>query len=205
VLIIACSIGAAPDAEPSDPDALVIATVADNRDAARLAAVLGLLGAFLFAVFIARLHGVLRSQSTRHSWISAMSLIGGTVLIGAAVVDVGLAYAASEFRAGGADLARFFVLWSWTSANVYAPGFAALIAGGTGSRAPGGVFPRWFPAFSWVLLAITGFMLLVAQAPGLGAGPGVLWIGAASVILTLRSGGDGAPPGCPQTSGKDAK
>ena len=139
---------------------------------------LGLLGAVLFGIFVARLYGALRLHTVSRSWVPVMSLIGGILVISAAVTEIGLAYAVSEFSfADEGQLARFFVLWSWNSASVYATWFLANDGGWYGSRALWRLFPDWFRPLSWALFGLSVFILVVARAPGLGAAPAVLWLG----------------------------
>ena len=178
---------AAADVNPDDSATVVAAAVRSNRDSAQFAAFLGLLGAVLFGIFVARLYGALRLHTVSGSWVPVMSLIGGILVISAVVTEIGLAYAVSEFSFGDeGQLARFFVLWSWNSASIYAPGFALMMVGGTAVEPSGRLFPDWFRPLSWALFGFSAFMV-VARAPGLGVAPAVLWVGIVSILLTFRT------------------
>ena len=186
-LIVSCSVMAAADVNPDDSATVVATAVSSNRDSAQFAAFLGLLGAVLFGIFVARLYGALRLHTVSHSWVPVMSLIGGILVISAVVTEIGLAYAVSEFSfADEGQLARFFVLWSWNSASIYAPGFALVMVGGTAVEPSGRLFPDWFRPLSWALFGFSAFMV-VARAPGLGVAPAVLWVGIVSILLTFRT------------------
>lgn len=88
-----------------------------------------------------------------------------------------------------------FGLWGWNSANLYAPGLVALLAGGTMVGFAPSAFPTWLRWTSAVLLALSVVIVAVMRAPGLATAPGMLWIVVASVILTVapakRLGGAG--------------
>ena len=143
---------AAADVNPDDSAIVVATAVLAIRDSAQFAASLGLLGAVLFGIFVARLYGALRLHTVSRSWVPVMSLIGGILVINAVVTEIGLAYAVSEFTFGDeGQLARFFVLWSWNSASIYAPGFALMMVGGTAVEPSGRLFPDWFRPLSWAL------------------------------------------------------
>ena len=157
-----------------------------NRDRARLAALLGVVGAVLFAVFIARLYDVLRTQSAFHPWLAGSSLVGGILVSGVALIEDGLAYSASEVTPATGSATRLFILWSWSSASIYAPGFAVLIVGGTAAQRAGSVFPKWFRPLSWTLPGVTALLVLVMRAPGLGAAPGVLWVCVSAILIIFR-------------------
>jgi hypothetical protein len=185
ILVVLCSVVSAADAEPGDPTSTIAAAVIGNRDAARLAGYLGIIGAFLFGVFVARLYGHLRAGARSGAWVPVISLIGGCAVIGAAIIEIGMAFAASEVTLrSDPSAATFFVLWWWNPANLYAPGFAMLLAGGTAAQARG-AFTLWFRWFSLAMLVLLGLLVVVAQAPGLGTGPGIVWVGVASIVLAL--------------------
>lgn len=174
------------EADAVDSSAVAAAALVDNRDSARLGAYVGVLAAFLLIVFVARLHGALRNLAGPGSWFPGVALVGGAVLIGVLLIEVGFAFAASELRSYGQDapVARLFILWSWNSANLFVPGLAALLVGSTLVGFSAKAFPPWF---RWLGVALLLVMLLTAAsgAPGLAVAPGLLWVGLASILLAL--------------------
>ena len=54
-------------------------------------------------------------------------LVGGILLIGWLLVEAGFTFAPTEPETYGSDtqVAKLFTLWSWNSANLLAPSFAA--------------------------------------------------------------------------------
>jgi hypothetical protein len=176
------------DANPDDASSVVAAALIDNRDAARLGAYLGIVAAFLLIVFVARLHGALRNVANPGSWFPGLALVGGAVLVGVILVEVGFTFAATELQSLGEDApaAKLFVLWSWNSANLAAPGFAALLAGSTLVSFTANAFPPWFRWAGAGLLLLT-VIVWAAGTPGLALAPGIVWVGLASVLLTVSA------------------
>jgi hypothetical protein len=183
-LVFLALVDSGADAVDSSP--VAAAALVDNRDSARLGAYLGLLASFLLIIFVSRLYGALRDVAGSRSWFPGVALVGGAVLVGVLLIEVGFTFAASELRSYGQDapVARLFILWSWNSANLFVPGFAALVTGSTLVGFSAKAFPPWF---RWLSAALLLLMLLMAAAgvPGLATAPGLLWVGLASILLTL--------------------
>jgi hypothetical protein len=171
---------------------VVAKALVENRDSARVGAYVALLAAFLFVLFVSRLHSDLRTASAPGSWLPTASLLGGFLLIGWLLVEAGFTFAASEPESYGEDtqVAKLFTLWSWNSANLLAPSFAALLGGSTFVGFSARIFPPWFRWSGVVFLALMLVIVAGLRAPGLAAAPGTLWIILASVVLaTDRSAG----------------
>lgn len=80
--------------------------------------------------FISRLYGVLRSASGSNSWFPTMALVGGILMTGVRLSEIGFIYPASELDSYGEDtqVAKLLILWRWNSANLLAPPFTARLA-----------------------------------------------------------------------------
>ena len=176
-----------PNANPDDPSSVIAKALVDNRDSARLGAFLGLLGAFLLIVFVSRLHGILRNATGPAAWAPTVALIGGILLVATIVVDAGFSFAASELQSYGQEtqVATFFLLWSWSSANLYAPGFAALLTGASLVVFRSNTFPGWYRWISVALLAVIALLVIVFRAAWFVAAPGSLWIVITSILLAV--------------------
>ena len=174
-------------AEPEDSSSVIAAALVENQDSARLAAQLGLLAALLLTVFTSRLHGTLRSAAGPDSWFPTLALVGGVLIVGVLLVEAGLTYAASELESYGSDsqFTRLFIVWSWNSANLYAPGFIALLGGSTLVAFTAKAFPTWLRWTGAVLLTLSVFLVAVLRVPGLATAPGSLWVMLASVTLSI--------------------
>lgn len=143
---------AEPAGDPDDPSALIAKAAVDNRDSARVGAYVALLAAFSFVLFVSRLHSTLRRATGPESWLPTAALVGGILLIVWLLVEAGFTFAASEPESYGGDtqVAKLFTLWSWNSANLLAPAFAAVVGAstfvgfsrGSSHRGFGGQVPR---------------------------------------------------------------
>ena len=186
-LVVAFVSLSTPIANPDDPSSAIAEALVENRDDARLGAYIGFLGAFLLIVFVARLHGALRNATGPGAWAPTVALIGGILLVVTLVVDAGFSYAASELQSYGQEtqVATFFVLWSWNSANLYAPGLAALLTGTSLVVLRTNTFPGWYRWISVALLFIMALIVTVLRAPGLATAPGMLWILITSILLAV--------------------
>ncbi len=185
-----------PNSGPEDPSSQLARALAANRESARLGSYLGLIGVFLLVVFAARLYGALREASVPGSWVPVMSVIGGVLLAGTLLVDIGFAYAASELSSYGEDtqVAKLFILWGWNSANLYAPSFVIIIGSSTAVAFSARAFPYWFRWASVLLLVLMLLIVGVMRAPGLATAPGMLWMILASLVLAIGSRGSVSAP-----------
>lgn len=91
---------------------------------------MGLLAVLVLIAFISRLYGVLRSASGSHSWFPTMALVGGILMTGVRLSEIGFIYPASELDSYGEDtqVAKLLILSRWNSANMLAPPFTARLA-----------------------------------------------------------------------------
>jgi hypothetical protein len=184
-----------PSGSPDDPSSALARALVDNRDSARTGAHIGLIAVFFLIMFMSQLYGTLRDASGPTSWFPTLALVGGILLSGVLLTEVGFAFASSELASYGEDtqIAKLFILWPWNSANLLAPPFAALLAGGTLVAFSADAFPTWFRWAGAVLLTLMLLIAGVLRAPGLATAPGTLWIILASGMLASRPGRKSQP------------
>jgi hypothetical protein len=176
------------DVEPEDSSALVAKAFAANGESVRVGAYLGLIAVFLLVMFFSRLHGALRDASGPNSWLPNMALAGGILMAGVLLIEIGLGFASSELSSYGEEtqVVRFFVLWSWNSANLFAPPFAIALVSTTLVALSARAFPQWYRWASAALLALLLMTSGVLRAPGLALVPGMLWMFLTSLVLALK-------------------
>jgi hypothetical protein len=174
---------------PETPSAAIGRAFAANSEASRASAFIGLIAVFLMIVFFSRLHGALRDVSEPTAWLPLTVLAGGVMLAGVISFEVGLGFAASELNDYGTEtqVLRFFPLWGWNSATLFAPPFALALFGTTLSIWSARAFPAWY---RWACAVLFVLLLLIAgvlRAPGLAIAPGMLWMLLTGLLLTIRS------------------
>ena len=178
---------AAYDIAPETPSAEIARAFVANTESARIHAYIGLIAVFLLLVFFSRLHGALRDAAGPSSWLPTAALAGGVLLAGVVTFDVGLSFAASELTDYGneTEVLRFFPLWGWSSATLWSPPFALALLGTTLVAWSTDVFPQWYRRMSTVLFVL---LLLIAGVglAGLAIAPGMLWMLATALLLTVR-------------------
>jgi hypothetical protein len=178
---------AAYDIAPETPSAEIARAFAANTESTRTHAYIGLIAVLLLLVFFSRLHGALRDAAGPSSWLPTAALAGGVLLAGVLTFDVGLGFAASELTDYGneTEVLRFFPLWGWYSATLWSPPFALALFGTTFVAWSTRAFPPWYRWLSTVLFVL---LLLIAGVglPGLAIAPGILWMFATALLLTLR-------------------
>ena len=178
---------AAYDIPPETPSADIARAFAANTDSTRIHAYIGLIAVFLLLVFFSRLHGALRDAAGSRSWLPTAALAGGVLLAGVLTFDVSLSFAASELTDYGneTEVLRFFPLWGWSSATLWSPPFALALMGTTLVVWSTEAFPQWYRRMSTVLFVL---LLLIAGVglPGLAIAPGMLWMFATGLLLTVR-------------------
>jgi hypothetical protein len=172
---------------PEDSSALVAKAFAANGESVRVGAYLGLIAVFLLVMFFARLYGALRDASGPSSWLPNMALAGGILMAGVLLIEIGLGFASSELSSYGEEtqVVRFFILWSWNSANLFAPPFAIALVSTTLVVLSALAFPQWYRWASVALLVLLLVASGVLRAPGLALVPGMLWLFLTSFVLTL--------------------
>ena len=175
------------DVGPEDSSALMAKAFTANQDSDRLHAYFGLIAVFLLIMFFSRLYGALRDASGPSSWFPTMALAGGVLMAGVLLVEIGLGFASSELASYGEEtqVLKFFVLWGWNSANLFAPPFAMALASTTLVALSAKAFPQWY---RWASVALLLLLLLtsgVMRAPGLAIVPGMLWMFLTSCVLAL--------------------
>ena len=162
---------------------------------------LELLGFVLMAVFVARLVAVLRRAEGPGAWLPGLALAGGLVTLAvklgsAAPVLVG--YAVDDLPA---EQAQLLLRLNDGAFLVSALTTGVLLLGVAGSALRSGVLPRWF---AWLGAALGWVAVLGSVVPPdtLDGGPGVLgfllgllWLGATSLLLALRTDRAGAAAG----------
>ncbi len=175
------------DVEPEDSSALMAKAFAANGESVRLSAYFGLIAVFLLVMFFSRLYGALRDASGLSSWLPTMALAGGVLMAGVLLVEIGLGFASSELSSYGEEtqVVKFFVLWGWNSANLFAPPFAMALASTTLVALSAKAFPQWYRWASAALLVLLLLTSGVLRAPGLAIVPGMLWMFLTSFVLTL--------------------
>lgn len=178
---------AAYDVTPETPSAEIARAFAANTESARTHAYIGLIAVFLLLVFFSRLHGALRDAAGPSSWLPTAALAGGVLLAGVITFHVGLDFAGSELTDYGneTEVLRFFPLWGWYSATLWSPPFALALFGTTFVAWSTEAFPQWYRWMSTVLFIL---LLLIAGVglPGLAIAPGMLWMFATALLLTVR-------------------
>jgi hypothetical protein len=176
------------DIGPEDSSALMAKAFTANQDSERLGAHFGLIAVFLLIMFFSRLYGALRDASGPSSWVPTMALAGGVLMAGVLLVEIGLDFASSELSSYGEEtqVVKFFVLWGWNSANLFAPPFAITLASTTLVSLSAKAFPQWYRWASAALLVLLLLTSGVMRAPGLAIVPGMLWMFLTSFVLTLE-------------------
>lgn len=176
---------------PEDTSRKIAELLAGNAEQARLGGFLGLIAVVLLVVFFSHLFTSLRTAAGTQSAMPVLALAGGILLATVLLLEIGIAYASSEVSAVGPDtaVAKFFVLWDWNSAALFAPPFAIALLGTTVVAWASRVLPDWYRWTSTVLLVLLLLVFCVMQAPGLATLPGAVWILVTSVLL-LASGGE---------------
>lgn len=186
------------DIEPETPSAELARAFAANTEAARTHAYIGLMAVFLLLVFFSRLHGALREAAGPSSWLPTAALAGGVLMAGVLTFDVGLSFAGSELTDYGNEtqVLRFFPLWGWNSATLWSPPFALALFGTTFVAWSTEAFPQWYRRMSTALFVL---LLLIAGVglPGLAIAPGMLWMFATGLLLTVRDMSPAIGPASP--------
>lgn len=182
---------AGPELTPETPSAVIAAAFGADAGRARLTAALGLLAVFLLVVFFSRLDGVLRKGARPGSWFPSLTLVGGVLLAVILLVNAGFGFAASELTSYGEEtqVVRFFLLWSWNVASLFAPAFALALLGTTLGAFTSVRLPGWYRWASAVLLVVLLLSSLVG--PGLAVLPGTLWMFLTAALLVTRTEGAG--------------
>lgn len=185
----------APELTPDSLSATVAQAFAADAGRARVAAMFGLLAVFLVTVFFARLDGALRAAATPGAWTARLPLLGGMLLAVVLLVDAGLGFAASELSDYGTEteVLRFFVLWQWNSASLFAPAVALALLGTTVAAFTTTAFP---PAYRWASLVLLVLLVLATPiGPGLALFPGTFWMFlTAGILVVRRPTAEVAPP-----------
>lgn len=176
------------DVGPEDSSALMAKAFTANQDSDRLHAYFGLIAVFLLIMFFSRLYGALRDASGPSSWLPTMALAGGVLMAGVLLVEIGLGFASSELSSYGEEtqVLKFFVLWGWNSANLFAPPFAIALVSTTLVAFSAKAFPQWYRWTSAALLVLLSLTSGVLRAPGLAIAPGMFWMFLTSFVLALR-------------------
>lgn len=173
---------------PETPSAQIARAFAANAEASRISAFIGLIAVFLLLVFFSRLHGALRDAAGPSAWLPTTALVGGVLMAGVMMFEIGLAFAASELADYGDEtqVLRFFPLWGWNAAALMSPPFALALFGTTFVTWSTQVFPNWYRWASTVLFVLLLLIAGVVRAPGLAIAPGMLWMFATALLLTTR-------------------
>ena len=177
------------DIGPETPTAEVARTFVAETDAARASAYVGLVAVLLLVVFFARLYGALQDASAPSGWLPMVTFAGGLLMAGVLLFDIGLSFAASELRdyGGETEVLRFFPLWRWNSANLFAPPFFLALFGTTFVAWSTRAFPNWYRWASPALLVLLLLSAGVLRAPGLAVFPGTLWMFLTALVLATRA------------------
>ncbi len=111
------------------------------------------------------------------------------LLIGA---SMGLAASELVNFADDPQVAKTYFVWGWNAANMAAPPLIAPVAATTLVAVRHRRFPRWFRVFGavWTVLLL---VLLVANMAGMGAGPAMLWVLVASLVLLFDPASEVVP------------
>jgi hypothetical protein len=173
---------------PETPTADIAREFAANAAAARTSAYIGLIAVLLVVVFFSRVHGALRDAAGPGSWLPTAALSGGVLMAAVMTFDVGLGFARSELTDYGTEtqVLRFFPLWGWNSAALWSPLFAAALFGTTLVTWSTRAFPQWYRWLSTLLLVLLLLIAGIARLPGLAIAPGMLWMLATALLLTVR-------------------
>ena len=155
---------------------------------ARVAAYLGLLRGVLLARLLRSTPLRISSSTQRFDLDPGVGAGGGLLIAVAILIENGFVLAASVLDDYGGDtrVTKMFVVWQWLSATLLAPGFLALLTGGTLGALSSRSAPRWFRWASVVLLVLVVLIAGVLEAPGLATAPGSLWVVLVSILLIAR-------------------
>jgi len=177
------------DASPASSSEVVAQALAENADAARAGAWCALAGAFLLAVFIARLHGVLGAAAGPDSWLPNVASIGGSVFLAMQLVGAGFAFAAADTDAyaESPQVAVTILTFGWYFPAVYAPCLAAVLASVTAVAFASGSFPAWFP---WVTGALLAGIVVISALGAAGMAAAAGFLGMLVVALVVGFGRD---------------
>lgn len=176
------------DVAPETPSAEIARAFAANTESARIHAYTGLIAVFLLLVFFSRLHGALRDAAGAGSWLPTAALTGGVLLAGVWTFNIGLDFAGSELTDYGAEteVLRFFPLWGWNGASLWSPPLGLALFGTTFVAWRTDAFPEWYRWLSAVLFALLLVIAGVLRMPGFAIAPGMLWMFATGLLLTVR-------------------
>jgi hypothetical protein len=186
VFVILAIVGFAVGGEPPDADSPVREIVdhyVDNKDSVTAGAFVVGVGLLFLIFFAGYLRKVLRAAEGPDGMLSAVALVGASILAVGAAIDLTITIALAE---GADDIAptatqALQALWDNDFMPIALGGGVFLLASGI-SIARHGALPKWL---GW--LAILLGVLSVTPLGFIGFLGGGIWILIASVILTLRA------------------
>lgn len=184
LLVLSFAVFSGDTPELKDSAQKVAAYYADNHDDEAATAIVGALGCVFGAIFLAHLVGVLRWSGPFSAW-TALTAIGGTILLTGLLVALGMHLALAEAADHGFSPDQLRVLNALDS-DAWLPlagGMGLLLVGVGASMLARTLLPR---ALAWIAVAIgilcftpIGFFALLA---------GLLWVLVVSVLLATRLG-----------------
>lgn len=84
-------------------------------------------------------------------------------------------------------MVRFFVLWNWNVASLFAPAFALALLGTALAASASERLPAWYRGANAVLLVL--LLLASLVGPGLAVLPGTLWMFLTGALLVAHTEG----------------
>lgn len=184
--IVVLVVGAIIQGEPPDADSAVQEIVdhySDNKTSIQVGSFVLVAGAVLLVFFGAYLRSVLSAAEGRGGMLSALSLIGISVIAVGLAIDLTISIALTEAvdDVEPAAVQALQALWDNDFVPFALGALIFLIATGI-SVVRHGALPKWL---GWValVLAVIGFTP-IGWVAFLGAG---LWIAVVSVLLTVRA------------------
>ncbi|MEX2280551.1 MAG: hypothetical protein WEA76_10755 [Acidimicrobiia bacterium] len=180
LLVWSFSVFSGPTSWPEDPDSVVLRDLIEAGSDADGAAVFA-----MFAIpFLVVFGGYVADRFRRHglpSWVGSTFLLG-TVLLGVAMMLIGgVGQMASTLQGipGAESIARFIVVFSWSSTTLFTPAIFAVGAMAVIATMEAGALPK-------TLGYSAGVVALSSLTPWVGVLVLGLWIAIASLVLTIE-------------------
>jgi hypothetical protein len=179
-----------PTGDPEDASGIIAEAMAEDRGKLKMAAYIGLVGAFMLLWFVGYLTGYLRRAERDGGWLTTVAYGGGLATTVLLLVSISFTLAESVSSSYGADtqVAETYLIYHWDFAPVLALPLGALVAASTVVGFRFSMLPSWL---NWVGVLTAGLILGLAPiAPGLGAGVAQSWLVPTAMVLFLQGGTD---------------
>lgn len=179
LLFVSSGAFAGPQSSPEDPDSVVLGELMEaGADASGSTQI-----AMLAVPFLVAFGGFVADRFRRHGvagWVGS-TFLAGSVLLGVAMMLIGgVGQMASTLGDGpGAEgIARFIVVFSWSSTTLFTPAILAMGGMAVIATFSAGALPKAL-GYGAAVVALSSL------TPWIGILVLVLWIAVASVVLTI--------------------